>query len=327
MLTLRSEERELPVASPRTGTRRRPPTARWRHRLDTHGSPYLFVAPFFVLFAVVGVFPLLYTGYMSLTAWNPRVPGSEGKWIGLDNYRTLVSDENFWNSLVNTLGIGVLATVPQLLLALWIAHMLNYRLRGRLFFRMGMLAPYVTSVASVALIFGVLFARDYGLTNWVLQLVGIGPVDWHDGRLSSWTVVSVMVTWRWTGYNTLIYLASLQAIPFELYEAASVDGASRWRQFWHITVPSLRPVIIFTVVVSTVGALQLFGEPLLFDATRSANGGADREFQTSVLYLYQQFWFNGRYGYASAIAWGLFLVIVVIVVVNLLIARRIHSED
>lgn len=298
-----------------------------RHRFDVHGAPYVLVAPFFVLFAVVGVFPLLYTGYVSLTAWNPRRPGSEAEFVGLENYRTLLADENFWNALINTFGIGVLSTVPQLLLALWIAHLLNYRIRGRLFFRMGVLVPYVTSVASVALIFGQLFARDFGPVNWVLGLVGLDPVDWDSGRLASWTAVSVMVIWRWTGYNALIYLASLQAIPYELYEAASVDGASRWRQFWHITVPGLRPTIIFTMVVSTVGALQLFGEPLLFDTSRSANGGTGREFQTAVLYLYQQFWFNGRYGYASAVAWGLFAVIVVIVAVNLLLARRIRSED
>lgn len=136
-----------------------------------------------------------------------------------------------------------------------------------------------------------------------------------------------MVTWRWTGYNALIYLAAMQAIPYELYESAQVDGAGSWRQFWHITLPSLRPTIIFTVIVSTIGAMQLFGEPLLFDATRTANGGSDRQFQTVMLYLYQQFWFNGRYGYASAVAWGLFLVIIVVVVVNLLLARRIRSAD
>lgn len=221
----------------------------------------------------------------------------------------------------------VAAAAPQLILALWIAHLLNYRLRGRLFFRTGVLIPYVTSVASVALIFNELFARDFGLVNWVLSLVGIGPVDWHNGSPASWSAVSMMVIWRWTGYNALIYLAAMQAVPFELYESAAVDGAGRVRQFWSITIPSLRPTIIFTVIVSTIGSLQLFGEPLLFDLSRNAQGGAAREFQTVVLYLYQQFWFNGRYGYGSAVAWGLFVVIVLVVGLNLVLSRRIRGEN
>jgi cellobiose transport system permease protein len=152
-------------------------------------------------------------------------------------------------------------------------------------------------------------------------------VDWHSGALASWAAVAFMIIWRWTGYNALIYLAAMQAVPRELYEAAEIDGAGTWRQFWSITVPSLRPTIVFTVVVSTIGSLQLFGEPYLFDLTRNANGGAAREYQTFVLYVYQQFWFNGRYGYASALAWMLFLVIVVIVLVNLVLARRVRGED
>lgn len=302
------------------------PRHRW-HRFDVHGMPYLMVAPFFIVFAVFGAFPIVYTLYVSLTGWNTRRPGSESSFVGLDNYRTLIEDDNFWNALVNTIGIGVLSAVPQLLLALWIAHLLNYRLRGRLFFRTGILLPYVTSVASVALIFNALFARDFGLVNWLLGLVGIDPVDWHNGAPASWTAVSVMVLWRWTGYNALIYLAAMQAVPYELYESASVDGAGRFRQFWSITIPSLRPTIIFTVIISTIWSLQLFGEPLLFDLSRNAQGGANREFQTVVLYLYQQFWFNGRYGYASAVAWGLFIFIVLIVGVNLMLSRRIRGED
>ena len=305
----------------------RPRAGRLRHRLDVRATPYLFVSPFFLLFAVFGLFPLVFTGYVSLTAWNTRRPGSEGTFVGLENYRRLLEDENAWNALRNTIGLGVLSAVPQLLLALWIAHLLNGRLRGRLLFRMGVLVPYVTSVASVALIFNSLFARDFGPVNWLLGLVGLGPVDWHSGALASWAAVSFMIVWRWTGYNALIYLAAMQAVPRELYEAAEIDGAGTWRQFWSITVPSLRPTIVFTVVVSTIGSLQLFGEPYLFDLTRNANGGAAREYQTFVLYVYQQFWFNGRYGYASALAWLLFLVIVVIVGVNLLLARRVRGAD
>jgi cellobiose transport system permease protein len=302
----------------------------WRSRLyrwDVKGSPYLYIAPFFVLFAVFGLFPLAYTALISTTAWSPRRPGSQDVPVGLDNYRNLLSDENFWHALGNTVGIGILSTGPQLLLALGIAHLLNYRLRARLFLRMSVLVPYVTSIAAVALIFNQIFARDYGLLNWLLQPFTDAPIDWRASTPASWIAVSVMVTWHWTGYNALIYLAAMQTIPYELYESAAIDGAGRWRQFWAITIPSLRPTIIFTVIVSTVGALQLFAEPFLFDTTRNHNGGADRQFQTVVLYLYQQFWTNGRYGYAAAIAWTLFLVTVLIVLVNLVLVRRIRSAD
>jgi cellobiose transport system permease protein len=264
---------------------------------------------------------------ISTTAWSPRNPGSEDKSVGLDNYTRLLADDNFHNALINTFGIGIVSTVPQLLLALGIAHLLNYRLRGRLFLRMGVLIPYITSVAAVALIFNQFFARDFGLLNFFLQPFTENPVDWRADKWGSWLAVSSMVIWHWTGYNALIYLAAMQTIPYELYESASIDGASRWQQFWHITIPSLRPTIIFTVIVSTIGALQLFAEPFLFDTTRNNNGGSERQFQTVVLYLYQQFWTNGRYGYAAAIAWTLFIITVVIALVNFLLVRRIRSAD
>jgi len=330
-MTARLDHRGTPPEE----TRRRPaesPTRKqtWRSRLyrwDVKGSPYLYILPFFGLFAVFGLFPLIYTAVISTTAWSPRKAGSEDVSVGLDNYTKLLSDESFHNALINTFGIGIISTVPQLLLALGIAHLLNYRLRGRLFLRMGVLVPYITSVAAVALIFNQIFARDFGLLNWFLQPFMDNPLDWRAEKWASWLAVSAMVTWHWTGYNALIYLAAMQTIPYELYESASIDGANKWQQFWHITVPSLRPTIIFTVIVSTIGALQLFAEPFLFDTTRNNNGGSERQFQTVVLYLYQQFWTNGRYGYAAAIAWTLFLITIVIALVNFLLVRRIRSAD
>ena len=162
-----------------------------------------------------------------------------------------------------------------------LAHLLNTKLRGRTFFRMSVLLPQVTSLVAVALIFTQLFSRDYGLFNYLLGGIGISPVDWEAGRFSSWVALSVMVTWRWTGFNALLYLAAMQAIPEDLYESAAIDGARRWRQFWHITVPMIRPTIIFTVVVSTIGGLQLFTEPFLFQPVKNgAMGGSARQYQT-----------------------------------------------
>ncbi|MGH3714827.1 MAG: carbohydrate ABC transporter permease [Micromonosporaceae bacterium] len=296
----------------------------WLHRLDVKGSPYAYIAPFFLIFAVFGGFPLLYTGWMSLHDWN--LLDTEHPYVGFANYTRLFSDPYFWNALVNTVSIWLLSTVPQLLLALLLAHLLNTRLRARTFFRAGMLLPNVTSVVAVAVIFTQLFGRDYGLINWLLGGLGLGHVDWQAGRASSHIAIAVMVIWRWTGYNALIYLAAMQAIPHELYESATLDGATPMQQLRQITVPMIRPTIIFTVIVSTIGGMQLFAEPLLFDTSPgSASGGASRQFQTLTLFLYEQGFRLYEFGYAAASAWVMFVIIVIAAAVNFLVVRRIRA--
>ena len=310
-------------AAPETGTARR-----LVRRLDVKVSPYLYVAPFFLIFAAFGLFPLLYTAYVSLTDRNLLDPVTE--FIGLQNYADLLHDSYFWNAVWNTLAIWVISTVPQLLLALGLAHLLNTKLRARTLFRMSVLLPQVTSLVAVALIFTQLFSRDNGLINWVLGQFGIHHVYWEAGRVSSWLALSVMVMWRWTGYNALIYLAAMQAIPGELYEAAAIDGARPFRQFLHVTIPMLRPTIIFTVVVSTIGGLQLFTEPYLFEPLHyGATGGSDRQYQTVAMYLYEKAFAGSqfKFGYASAVAWCLFLLIAVVSAINFLIVRRIRSAE
>ncbi|GEB48559.1 MULTISPECIES: carbohydrate ABC transporter permease [Streptomyces] len=308
-----------PGAHPERAGRR----ARRRHRWDAKWSPYAFIAPFFLFFAAFGLFPLLYTGWASLHKVSLHDPGHM-EWVGLENFSRLLEDDFFWNALRNTFTIGVLSTVPQLVMALGLAHLLHYRLRGSTFFRVALLTPYATSVAAATLVFAMLFGRDYGMINWGLELVGFDHVDWENGTWTSQLAVSAIVIWRWTGYNALIYLAAMQAVPDDLYESAALDGASRRQQFWHVTVPALRPTILFTVVVSTIGATQLFGEPLLFGGSQT--GGGSHQYQTLGLYLYEQGWFNFQLGRASAIAWAMFLILIVIGLVNWLISRRLHTR-
>ncbi len=296
------------------------------YRLDVKASPYVFVAPFFVLFAAFGVFPLIYTGWMSLNSVSTLDPGTM-TWNGLGNYTALLHDQVFWKSLRNTVTIGLLSAVPQLLAAMGLAHLLNYRLRARSFFRVALLAPYATSVAAAALIFQFIFQQnDAGFANWALHLVGMGPVNWQAGTLSSQIAVSAIVMWRWTGYNALIYLAAMQAIPEELYEAAAVDGTTRWQQFRHVTIPALRPTILFTAIISAVGSLQLFGEPYLFGGSQlGINGGADNQYSTLALYVYR-LGFNAEHlGRAAAVAWVIFFLAVIVGAVNALIARRLRA--
>ncbi|MDA4885371.1 sugar ABC transporter permease [Streptomyces sp. MS2A] len=297
---------------------------RWQR--DIRWSPYAFVSPFFLLFVAFGLFPLIYTGWASLHTVELTAP-TDMKWTGLDNYTRIFDDDFFWNAAKNTLWIGIISTVPQLLMAMGLAHILNYKLRASTFYRVVMLAPYATSIAAASLVFVLLFGRDYGMINWVLDMVGLDKIDWQNGSWASKFAVSSIVIWRWTGYNALIYLAAMQAIPQDLYESAALDGASRWRQFIHVTLPSLRPTILFTVVVSTIGASQVFGEPLLFDANKGASGGSQHQFQTLGLYLYEQGWVNQHLGRASAIAWAMFLILIVIGILNAVISRRLRASS
>jgi cellobiose transport system permease protein len=293
----------------------------WLHRADVKASPYLYISPFFLLFGLLGAFPLVYTAWVSLHDWS--LLEDTHAFVGLQNYRDLFADSLFWNALGNTASIWVLSTVPQLLFALLLAHILNNRLRGQTLWRTGLLLPNVTSVVAVAIIFGQLFGRDYGMVNWVLGLFGFGHVDWQAGTASSHIAISVMIIWRWTGYNALIYLAAMQAVPDSLHEAAVLDGATSMQRLRRITIPSIRPTIIFTVIVSTIGGLQVFAEPLLFGGG-GLTGGSDGQFQTLALYLYQAGFGRFNFGYASATAWLMFLIIVIAAMLNFLLIRRIR---
>ncbi len=327
-MTLQTDVGRNPAGGAGTPPRRhaarpRPNSRTWLHRFDTKGSPYFYVAPFFLLFGAFGAFPLAYTAVVSLYDWNALE--DDHAFIGLDNYTKILGEEQFWNAVYNTMGIYVLATVPQLLLALWLANMLNRSLRARTFFRMSVLVPNITSIAAVAIIFGQVFSTDFGVVNWLL---GIDGTDWHANRYLSWIAISTMVNWRWAGYNALIFLAAMQAIPRDLYESASIDGANRSRQFWSITIPMLKPTLIFCVIVSTIGNLQLFVEPLLFNAgSNSILGGPGREAQTITMYMWENaFGDYLNYGYGSAVAWLLFVFIIILALFNALITRRISGE-
>jgi cellobiose transport system permease protein len=299
----------------------RRPTAPGRSILPGRRIAYAYVLPFFLVFAAFSVYPWVATAWVSLH--DTRLSTyDQSSWIGLENYRNLFTNHFFWNAFRNTISIGIISTVPQLCMALGIAHLLNYRLRGRTFFRVAILMPYATSLAAATVIFAELFDPHLGLVNWCLHAVHLPTVDWQGSKWPSQIAVATIVTWRWTGYNALIYLAAMQAVPEDLYEAAAIDGASRWQQFLKVTIPSLRPTILFTVVVSTIGATQLFGEPLLFGGVSGHRGGSDHQYQTLGVLLYDQGWFNFQLGRAAATAWTMFLIIVVAVAVNAFLAAR-----
>ncbi|GHE94572.1 sugar ABC transporter permease [Amycolatopsis deserti] len=301
------------------------PTLRQRlSRWDVKFSPYLYITPFFVVFGLTGLFPLLYTGYVSLFDW--EIGDDDPKFVGLRNFATLLGDPQFWNAVVNTISIFVLSSGPQLVIAVLLAALLSLRLRFPASWRVGILLPYSASLVALGIIFANLFGPRYGLVNAMLEAFGLDRVEWQANRFASHLAIATMVNWRWTGYNALIVLAAMQALPRDVYEAAVVDGAGAVRRFFSITLPMLKPTLIFVVITSTIGGLQIFTEPKLFDAMPgSNNGGSQHQFQTLTLYLYQSAFEGFDLGYASAIAWLLFLLIVLIALVNFLITRRVAA--
>jgi len=295
-------------------------------------APYLFISPFFILFSIFGVFTLAYTFWVSLHDWS-LLGGVEG-FVGIDNYLRLLDDPRFWKATGNTFSMLLLSTVPQMIMALILAEILNDRLlRGSHLFRSGLLVPNITSVVAIAIVFQSLFARQSGLINALIELVGLDPINWHAGRLTSHLAIASMVNWQFTGFNTLIFLAALQAIPLSYYEAAQIDGANRIQRFMRISVPLLRPAILFATVLSVIGQLQLFAQPLLFGAgAGSTTGGNDNQYLTILLYLYSQaFQQPFRFGYSAAIAWTLVLMsalaAALVFGVNALLDRRSDREE
>lgn len=290
---------------------------RWNQRVREHTAAYVYVSPFFVFFSIFGLFPILFTAWISFHRWDIL---GEKSWIGFANYQGLMSDPLFWKSIGNTFSIWFLSTIPMLLCALVLAFLLNQAfLKLKDLFRLFIFMPNVTSVVAVAIIFSAIFGYNYGIINFVLTQLGIGQINWQGTYFGTHVAIAIMVMWRWVGYNTIIYLAGLQSIPKDLYEAATIDGAGKGQQFLHITIPLMRPIIIFTIILSTIGGMQLFAEPLVF-GTGSQNQGL-----TITLYLYNEAFQRFSFGYAAAIAWVLFFIIVAFALVNLFMTRRIRS--
>ena len=295
-------------------------------RFDVKASPYLYISPFFLLFAITGLFPLVYTLFVSVHDW--ELLQGQGDFVGLANFSAVLGDRLFWNSIGNTLSIFLLSTIPQLTFALIIAAILDQALKAKTFWRMSVLLPYVVTPVAVALIFSSMFNEQSGLFNNLLGVVGIDPVQWKHDTLASHVAIATMVNWRWTGYNALILLAAMQSVPRDLHESAAIDGAGAVRRFSSITIPSIRPTLIFVVITATIGGLQIFAEPRLFDVSNAGGvGGSERQFQTTVLYLWEMAFFRQDFGRASAIAWLLFLLIVGIGLINFFISRRIATAE
>ncbi|MCD7436690.1 sugar ABC transporter permease [Streptomyces lincolnensis] len=284
---------------------------------------YAAISPFYLIFLGFGLFPVGFSLYLSFHRWDGL---GTMEWAGLSQYQYLLSDSDFWNSIGNTIIIWALATFPMIFLAMVTAVMLNSAVRFKGLYRVAYFLPNVTSVVAIAIVFGSIFSTNAGMVNAVLHAVGIDQVAWLNTPWGIKVTIAALMTWQWTGYNAIIFLAGLQTIPSELYEASRVDGAGPIQTFFRITLPLLRPTLLFVLVVSTVTGLQSFSEPQVLLQTSSNDstfaGGPGHSGQTMVLYFFQQTFDNNDFGYGAAVAWGIFLVVVLFSIINWRLVQR-----
>jgi len=261
--------------------------------------PYLFLTPAIVLFAVFTVYPIVYSFLLSFQT----SVGGEMAFAGLANYRRLAGDDIFLKALANTFILLAVQVPVMLTLALVLASLLHSVQRGRGFFRVSFFMPAVTSLVAYSIVFSILLAGD-GVINQLLQALGLKGVPWLSHPVWAKVALMLAMTWRWTGYNMIIYLAAMQNIPEHLYEAASLDGAGKIRQFFSVTIPQLKPIILFTAILSTIGTLQLFDEPYTL-----TKGGPSDATLTIGMYLYQTGFRYFDFGYASTLAYVIVVLI------------------
>ncbi|MFF9192845.1 carbohydrate ABC transporter permease [Streptomyces rochei] len=298
----------------RDGHRASPPPPRARRRLFL--TPYLFVAPFYVVFAAFGLYPLVFAFQLSFTDWKGA---GEAHFIGLGNYTYLLTSPEFWSSLGNSAVMWILIVPVQIVGGLAVAVLLaNARLRGRGVFRVVFIAPFVTPLVAMAQVWIVVFDTDYGLVNSLLNLVGLPDVAWLTSTAWAKPTLALLFLWKTTGFAIIILLAGLQAVPADVYEAAALDGASRRRQFWSLTLPLVRRSIAFLVVVQTLAVFQMFAEPFVV-----TQGGPYGSTTTSGLFLYNHIT-SSDLGTGAA---NSFLLVLLVFALSLLSVRLLRSRD
>ena len=287
-----------------------------RRRFARHGWPLLFISPFFVLFAVFSLYPIAFSAWLSLHDWSLIGPA---RWVGLDNYHALLHDTLFWQSMLNAALLFLIYVPAMTFLALVLAALLNSRyVRLEGLWRTLIFLPYIMSgTVAAAFTFQLLLDGNAGYANRLLSFIGVSPVSWLGSTWWARISVGLLVLWAWLGYNMLIMLAGLLAIPPELSEAARVDGAGPVRIFFRITVPLLRPVILFSVTLSIIGTFSLFTEPLLL-----TNGGPANATTTPVIQIWQNTFSFLRVGYSAAMSWVYFAVIVVMALTQFFLVSR-----
>lgn len=273
---------------------------------------YLYIAPFVIVFLTFNIYPIILTFYFSLTSYSGMGGVDNATFIGVGNYLRLAQDKYFINSLVNTLIIWGSGFFFQITIALGLALIfsdIQLKIKGVGFFRTLFYLPNIITVASVALLFSLVLDWNYGALNQILLDIGIisRPINWLSSPVYSRGAVSAINTWMWFGQTFIILLAGITGISRDYLEAALIDGANWWQRFRYVTLPQLKPIMLYVMITSLIGGLQMFDLPMLLTDGMGAPRGS---LSTMVLYLYNQAFKYNNFGYASAIAYGLFLITV-----------------
>jgi lactose/L-arabinose transport system permease protein len=286
-----------------------------QRRISTIG--WMFISVTIVTFLVFILYPVINSFFLSFHS----VKGIVQKFNGINNYKRMFQDVLFYKALGNTFIYLIIQVPIMLTLGMFLATLLNSKkLRFKTFFRTAIFLPCVTSLVAYSVLFKMIFAPN-GIINHLLTSLKIigAPIEWLSDPTLAKVVIILALLWRWTGYNMIFYLAALQNVPAETYEAAEIDGASSFQQFFHITIPQLKPIILFTTIMSTIGTLQIFDEPM--NLTRGGPGNATLSISQ---YIYNQsFVYAPNFGYAATLSY----VVVFIVAILAIIQIKMAGED
>ncbi|THF71509.1 sugar ABC transporter permease [Deinococcus sp. Arct2-2] len=293
-------------------------------RFQRRYAPYIFISPFFLLFFAFSLFPIIFNAYLSVHSWQPGSGLGDMKFVGWRNFSDNLTDPTFWKSLQNTAILALESGVPQHLIALPLAFAIHMGLkRVQSLVTAVYFLPYITSVVAISVVFFTLFSWQYGALNAGLNALhnlpligGLFPaekINWLGEVQYVQPAISLVVVWRYVGWNVLLYLAGLQAIPGDIYEAASIDGATRAQQFRFITLPLLRPTIFLAVTLTLIGGFQLFEEPYVLT---NGSGGTGQQGLTTIMYMFRTYNSYSDAGVAAAMSWLLFAVIGVLSLIN-----------
>ena len=294
----------------------------WRE-IKANRVAYVYIAPFFILFAIFGLFPILSGLYISFFRWDGV---GAMKWKGIDNYTRLFTDPTFLLAVTNTFTIGLIAHIPILFGGLVLAYILNGKfVKFQNAFKTAYFLPMVTSAVAITIVFQALFGYNFGLINYFLAMLGIPAVNWLGGAGEYVkTAIIVMFSWKWIGWNMVIYLAGMQGISEDIYEASTIDGASATQVFFRITLPLLKPIILFTLIQSTIGTVNLFTEPYIL-TNNNLTGGTNNTGLTMMMYLLNKApKGNNLYGLASAVA---YVITVTVIFISLFFQRLLGDRD
>ena len=282
---------------------------------------YAYISPFFILFIIFGLFPIISGLYISFFRWDGMGPM---RWRGIDNYTRLFTDPTFLKALGNTFIIGLIAHIPILGGGLVLAHLLNGTyVKGQNLFRTVYFLPMVTSAVAITIVFSSMFGYNFGLVNYFLSLLGIERIDWLGGvGAHIKPAIIIMFSWKWIGWNMVIYLAGLKGISNDIFEAATIDGARPSQVFFRITLPLLKPIILFTLIQSTIGMMNLYTEPVILT---DQMGGTRNMGLTVMMYLLNKApRGNNIYGLASATA---YVITIIVIIISLLLNRAFYERS